>query len=764
MTVPYLLGPWGRIRVGMHGKPASRDEVLARHLGGSGAQAVADLLDVPEHCMVFSPPGTAFIIVTDRDHALGAFDPVLQFLFYKPLSEEIGYYLCLYDWTMSAHIMLADARRRVAVNAVYNVWTSDRGTDWSRFRASVTDAAAIAAADAGLRFGRVGFGGGRFRESAQRLERIPGAAPAKRPADDRVFFTTLGQQLYAAYYLGFAPFIPEIAKIFHVKSGDGSQHLMFARDDTHVSGAFDWSEDLRDPMNPYRQGLIDLFGFMGIAPDEAQRGDVRAAFRDKVIERGPHATETAELLRKSQEENPSQSDSAAEKYLARAAQDPDMVFDALYPAELLRVPGGALLRQIAARYDSPNSGAGLPAPRGSVARPQPAPTVHRGPHGAPAISKPQQDILPAGAPLRHPTMGDDESVQQARHSADAAQALMQKELEFLDHEKKRIDELVLARKEAATKGRGRPGANNTILIVDDDVLYANDLSVALSKHGLRGEITNGAMALDSARRVRPCLLIVGAELHGTSGYTICNRVKGDPELGTTPLFLIAAEEAQQQNFEQHRNLRRPADDYAIKPTDPAELVPRALELVARSRFGSLQSAVGAEAKIEALEGLLALAEGAPPPAPTVQRVVEPAHQSRVASQQGIAAYPPANKPGWRAAIGAVAVLVVSGIHLMTRLPLFVTFPVLSMLLLAVLLLFATPADLDAASKPAALTLRLGAAALALDAGSRLAVLLIGPDWDLGVVLGSLLQASFWASFGIAAWQLVARTKRSGGMP
>jgi hypothetical protein len=82
------------------------------------------------------------------------------------------------------------------------------------------------------------------------------------------------------------------------------------------------------------------------------------------------------------------------------------------------------------------------------------------------------------------------------------------------------------------------------------------------------------------------------------------------------------------------------------------------------------------------------------------------------------------------------------------------------LMMAAVVGFALPPHLELASPRAARAMRLGAAALAFWMLMPMGRLL-GMNWyEFQGIVGPLLQAGFWGSFGYAAWALVmsARAK------
>lgn len=115
-----------------------------------------------------------------------------------------------------------------------------------------------------------------------------------------------------------------------------------------------------------------------------------------------------------------------------------------------------------------------------------------------------------------------------------------------------------------------------ILIIEADRAFARDLATALHPRGVETRLcSDGHHGLEEARSWRPDVVVLCVELPNLSGYSVCNKLKKDEQLKSIPLILTSAE-ATAETFEQHRKLRTRADDYLLKPFEPATLV-RAVE-------------------------------------------------------------------------------------------------------------------------------------------------------------------------------------------
>ena len=112
----------------------------------------------------------------------------------------------------------------------------------------------------------------------------------------------------------------------------------------------------------------------------------------------------------------------------------------------------------------------------------------------------------------------------------------------------------------------------SVLIIDADEEFAARLKSTLEVHGAQVQTTgDGRAGLDMARVNIPNAIVVCVELPRMSGYSICAKLKKDPNLKTVTLVITSAE-ATQETFEHHKKLKNRAEEYLRKPFDPQTLV------------------------------------------------------------------------------------------------------------------------------------------------------------------------------------------------
>lgn len=109
-----------------------------------------------------------------------------------------------------------------------------------------------------------------------------------------------------------------------------------------------------------------------------------------------------------------------------------------------------------------------------------------------------------------------------------------------------------------------------VLVVDDEAMIVELLTVSLRFQGFEvASASDGAQALDVARRFRPDALIVDVMMPGMDGFGLLRRLRADG-IDAPVLFLTARDEVQ----DKVTGLTLGADDYVTKPFSLEEVVAR----------------------------------------------------------------------------------------------------------------------------------------------------------------------------------------------
>ncbi len=125
-----------------------------------------------------------------------------------------------------------------------------------------------------------------------------------------------------------------------------------------------------------------------------------------------------------------------------------------------------------------------------------------------------------------------------------------------------------------------------ILIFESDLSFANDLQAELVRRSCNVSIVDDAtVGLQQAASSPPDLILLCTELPRMNGFSVCNRLKRDPELKRIPVIIMSAN-ASEENFQQHRNLtNKRADDYVHKPISVADMMERVDRLMSTNGGG-----------------------------------------------------------------------------------------------------------------------------------------------------------------------------------
>ena len=116
----------------------------------------------------------------------------------------------------------------------------------------------------------------------------------------------------------------------------------------------------------------------------------------------------------------------------------------------------------------------------------------------------------------------------------------------------------------------------TILIVEDEPALRDTLSYNLKKDGFTIEaVGDGRAALDSARRLKPDLIILDIMLPELDGFEVARILRKEM---TTPILMLTARD---EDIDKILGLELGADDYLTKPFNPRELVARVKAILRR---------------------------------------------------------------------------------------------------------------------------------------------------------------------------------------
>ncbi len=125
----------------------------------------------------------------------------------------------------------------------------------------------------------------------------------------------------------------------------------------------------------------------------------------------------------------------------------------------------------------------------------------------------------------------------------------------------------------------------TILIVEDEPALRDTLSYNLKKDGFTVEsVGDGRSALDSARKLKPDLIILDIMLPELDGFEVARILRKEM---STPILMLTARD---DEIDRVVGLEMGADDYLTKPFSMRELMARVKAQLRRTRL--MQEEIG----------------------------------------------------------------------------------------------------------------------------------------------------------------------------
>lgn len=117
-----------------------------------------------------------------------------------------------------------------------------------------------------------------------------------------------------------------------------------------------------------------------------------------------------------------------------------------------------------------------------------------------------------------------------------------------------------------------------ILIAEDEAEIAEILAAYLERSGLRTvHALDGIDALAKHQRLKPDLVLLDVQMPGMDGWQVLSEIRHQ---GETPVIMLTALD---QDMDKLVGLRIGADDYVVKPFNPAEVVARVMAVLRRVR-------------------------------------------------------------------------------------------------------------------------------------------------------------------------------------
>jgi CheY-like chemotaxis protein len=121
----------------------------------------------------------------------------------------------------------------------------------------------------------------------------------------------------------------------------------------------------------------------------------------------------------------------------------------------------------------------------------------------------------------------------------------------------------------------------TILLADDSITIQKIVNLTFSGEGIEVvTVGNGEAAVKKIHEIRPALVLADIFMPGKNGYEVCDYIKNDPSLSSTPVILLVGAF---EPFDSNEAARVKADGHLTKPFEIKVLI---------SAVNSLISAAG----------------------------------------------------------------------------------------------------------------------------------------------------------------------------
>ncbi len=134
-----------------------------------------------------------------------------------------------------------------------------------------------------------------------------------------------------------------------------------------------------------------------------------------------------------------------------------------------------------------------------------------------------------------------------------------------------------------------------ILIVDDEPDVVQIIQTILRSKGydVTG-VTDAKFGLDTARRLRPDLILCDLMMPGMSGMEFIKQIRKDEQLQATPIIALSALGATSGKSEDFWKRGLQVDDFMAKPFDPLDLLGRVEYLFRRTNYISENDGEGGQ--------------------------------------------------------------------------------------------------------------------------------------------------------------------------
>ena len=150
----------------------------------------------------------------------------------------------------------------------------------------------------------------------------------------------------------------------------------------------------------------------------------------------------------------------------------------------------------------------------------------------------------------------------------------------------RPDPVMTALPPAAMMAQWNRSADALVLIVEDEAEIADIITAYLEREKLRVvRAADGHTALELHRSARPDLVLLDVQLPGIDGWGVLSQLRQGSD---TPIIMLTALD---QDLDKLTALRMGADDYVVKPFNPAEVAARVRAVLRRTLHAAPRPAI-----------------------------------------------------------------------------------------------------------------------------------------------------------------------------
>ena len=119
--------------------------------------------------------------------------------------------------------------------------------------------------------------------------------------------------------------------------------------------------------------------------------------------------------------------------------------------------------------------------------------------------------------------------------------------------------------------------SNKLLLADDSITIRKVVGIIFANEDYElFVVDNGGEALAKARELSPDIILADVMMPDKTGYEVCTEIRNDPDLGNTPLLLLAGAF---EPFDEEKARQCGADDFITKPFESHQLLEKVKQLI-----------------------------------------------------------------------------------------------------------------------------------------------------------------------------------------